>query len=389
MSTGNLKHQAAVAATADKVVGLRIDIHAQLTALVKVADLLEELADTRQSMGAGFISADMLEARAKADAATRQAIRIPTSRVAEQGPGLDWMRAMPGRASGASPAPVTMPAVSVLAEVIFTLRHHIRRLGRTGLLVALEAEQAEQEDAGVCAWPPRRITRIGIDPDATRTATVRSLAERLDALVDGYTNRVDLAAILTDLDNLRDKASDVIDGPAKTNDPEPCPWCGQNSLVIHHRSPGRDAAFIRCQGRHACECDWDWCNCHRNPVRNRHEWVNSGRATHTWTALKNLQNTRKELTRMETLALDALDRIRTLHAEQQLFPWAGDCTSPDEHRDSWEAPTVGDVLICPNCEPVGTVCAYCLALADDVDEAAYPCPTIQAIDAPTTAPDEA
>lgn len=377
---GNAKHQAAVTATTDRIGELRSDIAAQLKTLMTLVDQLEDLADTKQSVGLGFQTAEMLAARGRQDAADRAAARgIRTHTDHSWIPGLAMLRGESGKPSGPTPAPVTMAPVNVLAEITFSLQHHVRRLGKKGLLVALEAEQTEQEDAGVCTYPPRAITQLanaGVDENGG----IPQLAERLAALVEGYAKRAGLEWILRELDTLEDHARDVIDGPAKTSHPDPCPWCGRTTLAVHHREAGRSAAVIRCIGTHPCECDYEHCDCHRAPTRNRHEWVNSGRAARTWTELRNLQNSRKELARMETLALDAIERVRALHTETPLYPFIDECTNPNGHAEhSWIDSEASVSHICIACEPITTICAHCANLTAD-EISTWPCPTIQTID---------
>lgn len=281
--SGNAKHQAAVTTAAEKLELLRADVHAELTALRQVHQLLLELLDTRQSVGLGFQTPEVkasANAQAKAD------------RLAARTPGT-----VP--AIGQSPAPVTITAVSASAQILFAVRHHIRRLAPPAVAAAA---------AAVPAGRGRRPLEV-----PTTDADIPTMLDHLEVIVDALTSSKLLRELLRDLEHQHRLAADVVDGPARTNHPQPCPWCGRTTLVIHHRAPGRDTAFIRCEGTHPCECDWSFCDCHRNPTRNRHEWTNSGRAAHTWRDLANLQTKRQELIVMETKALDAIERVKALH----------------------------------------------------------------------------
>jgi len=383
----NAKHQAAVEATGVRIHELRDDIRSTLRRILEQANLLEDLADTRQSMPLGFQPAEAKAVRAKQDAADRRAARTAASSIAEEHLGLDWTRGTPSRTGAMAKPPVTMPPVSMLAEITFTIAHHVWKLGKHGnpARAAADVAAAEQadNDRGYCPWPRRPIATVRIQEDAG----IAHQANHLAALIAGYKNRQGLETILRDLEQLEDRAADVIDGPASTNHPEPCPWCGRMSLVVHHRSKGRDQGFIRCEGTHPCRCDFENCECARNPIRYRHEWVNTGRATHTWTQLRNLQTTRKEIERLETLATDAIARIRELHVEIHLLRWAADCLDPEAHQKDWvDHPDLaaGD-LLCERCEPIATVCDHCyqLAPADYTATAgAWPCPTIRALEPP-------
>ncbi|NGZ99413.1 hypothetical protein G5V59_00305 [Nocardioides sp. W3-2-3] len=155
--------------------------------------------------------------------------------------------------------------------------------------------------------------------------------------------------------------------------------------MIHHRAKGRDTAFIRCEGTHPCECRDQWCACHLHPVRHRHEWANSGRASKNWQTLAREQDHRKDQELLETKALDAVARALTLHAETTVYPWADDCPTPAEHAPAFQEPIGPDGdpvmnvgLICTKCIPISTVCVHCRDDAGDYHP--YPCPTAQALD---------
>lgn len=286
--SGNAKHQAAVERATEAIAQLRTELRAQLAAVVDLAEQLADLVDTRQSVGLGFQTPEGKELANKQAAADRAAARGLTGRIDTLGQG--WMNTTTVLGTGQVPAPVTMPAVSVSAEILFTLRHHVDRLGRRAIA------------AGLCLLP--RLPE---------NADVDVLAGRLIRLVDMLNDRRELQALARDLTHLEAQASDIVNGPAKTNHPGPCPWCGQHSLVIHHREKGRDSAFIRCAGTHPCRCEHTFCDCQTNPIRHRHEWINSGRAAHNWHTLVRLQRNYQETLDMETKALDAIERVRQLH----------------------------------------------------------------------------
>jgi len=373
---GNLKHQAAVAAAGELVDALRLDIHRELEVLRDIAETLEELTSTRQSVGLGFLTEDARTARDKQARADREAARGTVGRIEE--PGLVWMNTTTVLGTGQVAAPVTMTAVSALVEIQFALQHQVRRLARPAAIAAAAAV-------------PGGKGRLPLGLPTTDT-DIAGLTRELDDLVDVYTSRQGLDGLLRDLDRLEATAREVTDGPARTNHPEVCPWCGRNSLVIHHREKGRDTQLIRCEGKHPCECTYEWCDCHRNPIRNRHEWVNSGRAAHTWHQLHNLQTKRKELAVMETQALDAIERIRALHspiqadgelylmvAPQELVPLDHDCAAAGNQ----DVDGIG-------CRPTWNehLIPGCVGCRIDTEDGAftfpYPCPTIRAIDPPET-----
>lgn len=368
--TGNAKHRAALEQTADVVDQLRIDIHVQLEVLREHNHQLEDLAGTRQSIGLGFQTPEAKAARERQDAADRAAARsaIAPSTAAL---GHAWMNGPAGSVPGVHEAPVTMPAVSVSAQILFTLQHHVRRLAKPAIAAA-----AAEVPGGRGRIPTGSPTSDG---------NVDQLAGHLATLVDIWTSRPGLEALLRDLEHLERLASDVIDGPAKTNHPDPCPWCGRDSLAFHHREPGRDEMFVRCDGKHPCVCNDQWCPCQTNPIKHRHEWVNSGRAKNPVDgrsphALSQLIAHRKETQMLETKALEAVERVKQLHAEVPIYPWADDCPSPDSHKHHVDLSAEGPP-ICRACDPLDVFCEGCSHVAGA--DVSYPCPTIQALDEPT------
>lgn len=305
-AAGNVKHQAAVTRTSERVLVLRCEIRDQLAVLCQLVAKLEDLADTRQSVGLGFLTPEGKELANKQTRTDRAAAR---GQHRARGVGLKFLNSAAVLGTGQVEAPVTMTAVSASAAVLFTLQHHVRRLSKPALLRVLEAEQTTAEDLGVCTWPRNHL--VVVPP--TSDGDVDTLAAHLARLVDVYSSRPGLTALLRDLERAEADARDVIDGPAKTNHPDRCPWCGHDSLVILHRVLGRDVQLIRCEGRHPCTCDDQFCDCRRNPTGNNHEWENSGRATQNWQELQRQQTRRKELAILETKALDALNAIAALH----------------------------------------------------------------------------
>lgn len=380
MIIGNVKHQAAVEKTAARVAELHAEISTSLEKIVVLAGRLDDLADTRQSAGLGFMTEQTKQLANKQTERDRAAAR--NQHAPRQHVGLKFLNAAAVLGSGQVQAPVTINAVSVAAEIRYALLHHLRRMSRTALLRVLEEEQASAEDHGACPWPRSAITSTALDTDAT----TRVLAERLQLLVAGYRNRLNLQALSRELQHLEERARDVIDGPARTNHPDPCPWCGRRSLVILHRQDGQDVQIVRCEGHHACECDHEFCDCHRNPTRNRHEWINSGRAAHTWHGLHNLQTKRKELAILETKALDAIDQIRELHQPVAYYPDADDCNDPT-HADQHVEAHLSNDAICTACPPTRHVCSTCVDPEPDEyvqSPLAWPCPTVQACDLDNT-----
>lgn len=391
---GNTKHQAAAAARAAEVVDLRLQITETLTVLVGLTGQLETLADARQPLRARVVTEESLQIRAKQTELDRAAARGLVGRNPER--SLAWMNAPARIGTGQVVAPVqTMPALSVVADIRYTLRYTIARLGRPAKLVVLEAEQTAEEDHGYCPWPRHPILTAAVDID---DQGVGHLAARLALLVDNYTNRKELKALARDLEHLEEAALDVTEGmagkSAMQTGSETCPWCGRNTLLLLSRVPGQTQLVIRCEGTHACECTWDFCDCHRNPRKNRHTWINSGAASHTFHELKNLQTKRKELTILETKALDAIERIRAMHVptylvddiEHTSYVLCGPDDVPADHVCVIDGDQACDPAIDEHLVPA---CVECRLVSDDMTPAFYiwPCPTARACDLDTQSDD--
>lgn len=392
---GNAKHQAALAKKKEQVHQLRADIGEVLDRLVALDGQLELLADTRQATGLGFLTPD---ARAAAD---DQAVydRLVRRTQPARPLGLKFLnREASAVGTGPVPAPVTLPAVSASAEIAFTIQHHVRRLAKR-LMPIVDAIQDDnyaafarilrtQEAGGFCYWPQRllRVETLFANPPKTE-GTLVDLAGHLKRLVETYPNRDELAAILRDLRFQEAAAAGVVEGPAAIPYNQPCPWCGRDSLVIHQRATGRDELHVRCEPQdrqHACTCDDEWCPCHRNPWRHRHEWASSlypksvdGRNRSSLTRLIEI---RKEEAVIEHKATDARQRALALHAEIPICLWASECDDPEHHgsRGAWVEPEDGDELICTLCPTSQSTCAHCRDI--EGNPVSWPCETVQALE---------
>jgi hypothetical protein len=389
----NARHEAATLNRDQLVVQLRVDICRELGTLATNWVHLERLVGSRQSVGLGFLTAEARELLDRQTREDRAAMRSNPDRAIA---GTDWMNRLANLGTGQVQAAVTVPAVSLAAEVLFALQHHVRRL-------ALPAARA------AAAVIPGGRGRLPVGLPVTDAPTPQ-LIEQLADLVEVWTNRPGLQDLLRELEHLNRKVLDVVDGPARTNHPEPCPWCGRSSLVVHHarREAGRDATFIRCEGTHRCECTYEFFECHRNHVRNRHEWINSGRAAHTLTELNNLQAARRETALMETRALDALTLAIELHQPlwsepdgtvSDLFVHLPAAATPASHECPAGSPLDDDAAIDaampadrpwkPFCYVAGDqvmhavpVCASCgdPFSGNDGSAVIWPCDTHQALD---------
>lgn len=387
-AAGNAKHQVAVAAAAEHLEVIRVELHMQLEVIRDLHPQIEELFDSRQSVGLGFMTDDARKARDKQTREDRAAARGGTlASLGDVAKNVRWARSTTVLGTGEVAAPVTVTAVSVSAEIVFALKHQVRRLARPAALAAAAAVPG-----GKGRLP------LGLP---TTDADVDKLTRELDDLVDVYTSPQGLKALMADLEHLEEQARNVIDGPERTNHPDPCPWCGRKTLAIYGASrkmAGRDAIYVRCEGKHPCVCDDDWCPCHRNPVRHRHEWINSGgsknpmdgRSQHSLTTLIARS---KELAVLEPRALNALERIRELH---QPF-W----TDSDGHRHNYyvttSEPPVDHICVIDGfdrCSPeeeehVVPACVECRQTYEDAPGSPFwPCPTYQATDLDQPADDQ-
>lgn len=371
----NARHEKAVATTADVVAQLRTDLRAQLDRLRGYDLVLGVLANGAQAGGPTVITPAGREARAKQDKLDRQAAHgIPTHTDHSFITGLTWLRVERGLPAGATAAPANMAAAGAAAQLRATLQHHVRRLAKAAV------RTAAREVPGHHGRLP--------DHPFTTDGTIDDLAGHLTYLVDLWASRPGLQALLRDIDHLVDAVEDVVYGPARTPYPDPCPWCDQKTLVFRHRAPGRDEAFIRCEGRHPCRCDDPWCHCQHNPGRHRHEWVNSGRAANSIdgrspTALVNLIARAKELAILEPRALTRLEHIAGIHGaywlddNDQPFPSFIYLAEDDPNAPHAERATTASGHVCVGDTDVVLNDAHTIIKGCHLDDVADPEPPIR------------
>jgi hypothetical protein len=311
---------------------LRTDITTELDTILEQARQLRHVAGTRHHTGIGFITPatqERIDAGIRAD---KQALR----EMPDHGLGLDWLNAGRAAATGQTAAPVAPTVASIDAEILFTLQHWVRRLGRPVLATAvdqLRAVVALEHQSGRCDFPQSaayrnpllRDTPIWLDRD------VPDLARHLKHLVTvdhELLTRARLERILRDLTWCTQQAAEVLQGPSRTQHTDPCPWCGRNSLVFHHRDEhGRELPhpIARCERLdrdHACECDDPACLCHPanggNPYTERHEWSGAYGRRHRGSLdyLRILIDEAQENRDMERRAQDRLAQIAGIHTSQ-------------------------------------------------------------------------
>lgn len=235
--SGNTTHDDPTGAPG--AVELYIEIRHLVDELGRLAGHISDLSNTRQR-GLGFLT---YEGRVALDRQTREERRI-----------RDWNASnrFPAPA-GDNPAPGNLTAIRADAELTFTLKHCARQLIRS-----LTRNR-------VCA-----LHRLPANPNLADYLThVYELAWLARLSHDTST----LTAVARDLTNARDSATLVVDGNDRVLLEDPCPHCGNRTLVVTFTDDtircGRDpktGAYMRCR------CTVDNCPCQTNPVTNRHEW---------------------------------------------------------------------------------------------------------------------
>lgn len=257
----------------DDLAGLQYDCMTLLGDLDTLQHLVAQLTDTHQR-GIGFLTPD---ARAAINAQVAADRRQRTTQPDRDTVGLDWLnRDRDVTPTGHVRAPGTVAAISVEADIYFTLHDLVKRT--TSRLY---------RQAQVCI-----LERVPVEPTATQLiAHLRVLVVLID------TTDV-LHAMHRELARLKDDATRLVDGDDKTLLPDPCPHCGHRTLVVRWRDD-----LIRCDrdqhtGSYApCRCPDPLCDCKTKPIAYRHTWhrnpAAAGNRRHTWAALNNLLTTRR------------------------------------------------------------------------------------------------
>lgn len=94
----------------------------------------------------------------------------------------------------------------------------------------------------------------------------------LNILIGDVEDQPLLATTLRTLRRLRDSASRVVDGEQRQLLDAPCPWCGNNTIVLY-----KVDGIARCERDRKkalpCVCDFATCDCKRSPVTHQHTWI--------------------------------------------------------------------------------------------------------------------
>lgn len=214
------------------------------------------LIDTRQAPTLPFLSVEA----AKVQDDLARAERKDRYRNAIEGVKL----------SGATPVPGSVAALSLLAEWD-TLLTDVERSTTTRLLRA-------------------RVCLISSRPadDVDRYDRVVELVGVLNR--DAYLRRIH-----SDLVELHAKVTRCIEGTQIKAMPDPCPWCGHQSLVANLTT-----GVITCDrdphtGEHEpCVCSDSYCLCKTKPRTHRHTWQRADQAHKgsSWEGLRRAINAR-------------------------------------------------------------------------------------------------
>ena len=316
------------------------EIHATLADLRALLPDLQLLTDTRQ-LGAGFSTPESRDAMDRMIRAERTARRTHPIRRDDHGNpivGLKWLHGSEATyVAGEHATPGNFRGIATLAEVTFTLTSHIHRIRRT----LLASGQPDPE-------PELLTRRAALD----ETGDVLHLIGRLARLVVAAPSATLLAPIDRELEQLVDQVALVVDGPDRSHRPDPCPHCGNHSLIRYEATRRRPQPFTRCErdprwkSRHfrPCVCSSAICQCKTDPVAFRHEWFDNPKdktQRHVWELIDRIKLI-KENTVLETKAQDATARVRDLHASVEIHPWAEDCPGEHWEPDEDEAAALGD-----------------------------------------------
>lgn len=247
---------------------LRSDITTALADLGADVDLVVSLTDSHQR-GLGFLTPTAKQVLDDQVRKERRDRREQPRRLDDHGRpvvGLNWLnRTATAAGTGEITSPGNFRAITSLAEIWAALTHQVRRCVRH--------------------LATQRVCTLHRLPEH---ADVPDLLAHLGRLVDDIDDVDLLESILTDLADVHEQATNLIDGNPKAAHPDPCPWCGRHTLVVYFRED-----LIRCDrdpgtGHYQpCVCRYPWCDCKRRPVSHRHTWHRT-RATSAdgWYGLK-------------------------------------------------------------------------------------------------------
>lgn len=229
----------------------------ELAAIREQIPALRALVDTRQA-GLGFLSVEA----AKVQNDLRREERRDRARHAQEGIKVTGVVAAPG----------SINAFSLLAEWTATLTEIERSL------------VTRLERSGVCL--------VVSKPGGRDLTDVDRYTRALDHLAGCRRTRW-LDRLHGDLVNLHERITRCIDGTQVKAMPDPCPWCGHQTLVAD-----LTAGVITCgrdphTGEHEpCVCSDTYCTCKTKPRAYRHTWRRDEKAhkNTSWQGLRRAIN---------------------------------------------------------------------------------------------------
>lgn len=242
---------------------LQVAIGAKLTKLAGYLPYIDDLTEAAQH------ELPFQSPAAQAAAARAAEIEADADRMDfEVRPGRQWER--PERrivGVGNTRTPVaSLSALTLSADIAVMLHGLVRRI-----VTALNA-------AGVCP-----IARLAPEP------TAEQLIAHLRELRWAAPSPSLLRTVDGELTTLVDAADRFVHGDAMRLLPDPCPHCGNYSLIAYFRDD-----VIRCdrnsrsrqRALEPCVCDNEICQCKTTPVSFRHEWIrNPPSAPNSWAKL--------------------------------------------------------------------------------------------------------
>lgn len=269
---------------------IQADISATITDLVILTDLIGQLVTTRQR-GLGFLTPQgrqILDQLTRLEQTERRA--QPTQPL-----GLRWLNRESSTAgTGDVPAPVTMSAAAVDAEIYFTVHDLTRRVGKA----LARVEPVVETDRGWCRWPRR--PRHAPEPNSIE------LMGHLRTLVWDSPSPSLLGDVLHSLQRLVEAADLVVNGNDRTQLGD-CPHCGRPTLTVYFRDD-----VIRCDKDpvtghfQACRCSDPYCDCKQKPISFRHSWwrvprnAPDPRLAHDWHDLAGRLNLKRAIQKEPT-----------------------------------------------------------------------------------------